>query len=82
MQILIYDHENIKIDRVKAKVDKFLKSKKCSCNSEEVIKVIARQSKDKLVGEVFKDYLNAPDTDYIDFVLVGNKGANLSSNNT
>ena len=77
--VLIYDHENIDVQKVKAKVEGVLKTKNCKCNSDDVIKILPRQ-KNKIIGQIFREFLNSNSN--IDFVLVGNKGADLSNRDT
>ena len=77
--VLIYDHEKIDVQKVKAIVEGVLKTKNCKCNSDDVIKILPRQ-KNKIIGQIFREFLNSNSN--IDFVLVGNKGADLSTRDT
>ena len=47
--MLIYDHENINVDKTKEKVKEFLKTKYSKMNIDDIIKVIPRQN-NKLIG--------------------------------
>ena len=80
--VLICEQDNIDSSLVKEEVEHDLEELNCHNEGESEVKILQSQPGRK-TAQIIREYLlnSAEENNYIDIVLVGNKGADFSSNN-